>query len=365
MNTNDLSRGLAAALLLGACAFAAEAEPTLRQTPELDEKVTRFLDRHRGQWHDYNVPEIDGRTLHDLIVKNGFTRALEIGTSTGHSTIWIARALAKTGGVDMFATVVAFDVDLATGRCRYSCAGHPPPALVRGDGTVVLLDDAGSLPLGVADSPRYVDGEVRLEADETLFLYTDGLVERPAQPFDVGLARLVAALAEHAKAEPPELVDAVLDELVSFGDRPDDIAVLALRPAPARGERFSRQYPLEAPMLALLRADLRGWLVEIGSMHEVADEIVLSTSEAVANAIEHAETPAQQTVEVEASLRGRDEVVIVVQDFGSWRKPTGETDRGRGLVLIRALMDSVDIETAPRGTRVTMHRRLTPATSAR
>ena len=97
----------------------------------------------------------------------------------------------------------------------------------------------------------------------------------------------------------------------------------------------------------------------------VADEIVLSTSEAVANAIEHAETPAQQTVEIEASLRGRDEVVIVVQDFGSWREPTGATDRGRGLVLIRALMDSVDIETAPRGTRVTMHRRLTPATSAR
>ena len=60
-----------------------------------------------------------------------------------------------------------------------------------------------------------------------------------------------------------------------------------------------------------------------------------------------------------------EEVVIVVQDFGSWREPTGATDRGRGLVLIRALMDSVDIETAPRGTRVTMHRRLTPATSAR
>jgi predicted O-methyltransferase YrrM len=106
LNTNDLSRGLAAALLLGACAFAAEAEPTLRQTPELDEKVTRFLDRHRGQWHDYNVPEIDGRTLHDLIVKNGFTRALEIGTSTGHSTIWIARALAKTGG-----RVITIEID--------------------------------------------------------------------------------------------------------------------------------------------------------------------------------------------------------------------------------------------------------------
>ena len=273
-------------------------------------------------------------------------------------------ALAKTGGVDLFATVVAFDVDLATGRCRYSSAGHPPPALVRRDGSVVLLDEAGSLPLGVADAPLYVDGEVQLGPDETLFLYTDGLVERPTQPFDVGLARLMAALAEQAGAEPPELVDAVLDELVTYEDRPDDIAVLALRPAPSLGERFSRRYPLEAPMLALLRADLRRWLIAIGSAREVADEIVLSTSEAVANAIEHAETPARQTVEVEASLRGPDDVVIVVQDFGSWREPSAVTDRGRGLVLIRALMDRVDVETAPRGTRVTMHRRLTPAKSS-
>jgi predicted O-methyltransferase YrrM len=45
-----------------------------------------------------NVPESDGRVLHDLIVKQGFTQALEIGTSTGHSGIWIAWALAKTGG---------------------------------------------------------------------------------------------------------------------------------------------------------------------------------------------------------------------------------------------------------------------------
>jgi len=45
-----------------------------------------------------NVPEADGKTLHDLIVKHKYTRALEIGTSTGHSGVWIAWALAKTGG---------------------------------------------------------------------------------------------------------------------------------------------------------------------------------------------------------------------------------------------------------------------------
>jgi predicted O-methyltransferase YrrM len=45
-----------------------------------------------------NVPDADGRALYDTVVKGGYTRALEIGTSTGHSGIWIAWALSKTGG---------------------------------------------------------------------------------------------------------------------------------------------------------------------------------------------------------------------------------------------------------------------------
>jgi predicted O-methyltransferase YrrM len=65
---------------------------------ELDNKVRAFLETHKGQWRDMNVPAEDGRTLHDIIVKHNYTKALEIGTSTGHSAIWIAWALSKTGG---------------------------------------------------------------------------------------------------------------------------------------------------------------------------------------------------------------------------------------------------------------------------
>ena len=71
-------------------AFAADAA--------LDQKVQSFLEKNRGEWHDMNVPWVDGQILHDLVVKNRFRRALEIGTSTGHSSIWIAWALSKTGG---------------------------------------------------------------------------------------------------------------------------------------------------------------------------------------------------------------------------------------------------------------------------
>jgi predicted O-methyltransferase YrrM len=69
------------------------------QTPkDLDARVTKFLDDHRGDWHDLNVPESDGQLLHDLVLKGRYTRALELGTSTGRSGIWTAWALAKTGG---------------------------------------------------------------------------------------------------------------------------------------------------------------------------------------------------------------------------------------------------------------------------
>ncbi len=76
------------------------------QESALDAKVRAFLDQKGRTWWDMNVPESDGRTLYDIVLKNGYKRALEIGTSTGHSGIWIAWALSKTGG-----KLITIDID--------------------------------------------------------------------------------------------------------------------------------------------------------------------------------------------------------------------------------------------------------------
>jgi caffeoyl-CoA O-methyltransferase len=68
------------------------------ENPDLDGKVQQFLDKNRRDWRDMNVPYQDGKFLYDLIIKNKYTSALEIGTSTGHSTVWLAWAMSKTGG---------------------------------------------------------------------------------------------------------------------------------------------------------------------------------------------------------------------------------------------------------------------------
>lgn len=65
---------------------------------DLDKKVKNFLEENANNWRDMNVPLADGRILYDIIVENKYKSAVEIGTSTGHSAIWIAWALSKTGG---------------------------------------------------------------------------------------------------------------------------------------------------------------------------------------------------------------------------------------------------------------------------
>jgi len=88
---------LPAALL--AAALLASAVPAPRgQVSDRDAVVRKFLEEHRDQWRDENVTAADGLFIRDLIVRHKYTRALEIGTSTGHSGIWIAWAMSLTGG---------------------------------------------------------------------------------------------------------------------------------------------------------------------------------------------------------------------------------------------------------------------------
>ena len=83
------------------------------QEKKIDEKVKKFLESLKYGWRDMNVPEVDGKALYDLVIKNKYKKALEVGTSTGHSAIWIAWALSKTGG-----KLITIEID----RRRYNQA---------------------------------------------------------------------------------------------------------------------------------------------------------------------------------------------------------------------------------------------------
>ncbi|MFI5881619.1 PP2C family protein-serine/threonine phosphatase [Streptomyces sp. NPDC051554] len=128
------------------------------------------------------------------------------------------------------ATAVTTFIDWGDHTITYSCAGHPPPALLDPDGTVTFLDQATDPPLGAR--PEHLgrpESSVPFAEGSSLVLYTDGLIERRTEDIDRGLARLADSLAHHRHAEPEPLADALLADLLPAEGNTDDTALVVLR----------------------------------------------------------------------------------------------------------------------------------------
>jgi serine phosphatase RsbU (regulator of sigma subunit) len=128
------------------------------------------------------------------------------------------------------ATAVSVFVDWAGHTLTYSSAGHPPPLLCHPDGTMTFLDQATDPPLGAR--PEHVprpQSQAAFTDGSTLVLYTDGLIERRHEDIDTGLHRLADSLTRHRTADPDQLADALLRDLMPPAGITDDTALVVLR----------------------------------------------------------------------------------------------------------------------------------------
>ncbi|GAA1594084.1 PP2C family protein-serine/threonine phosphatase [Actinoplanes couchii] len=131
-------------------------------------------------------------------------------------------------GVDTMATaVIAQFVDRWT--LRLSNAGHPPPALLRPDGTATLLTGEPAPLLGIRRLRPRDDHTVVLEPGATVVFYTDGLIERRGTGLDESLRRLTTELTGRQHLDPEGICDHLLDTFSTGAD--DDIVLLAVRVA--------------------------------------------------------------------------------------------------------------------------------------
>ncbi|MCU1378845.1 MAG: protein phosphatase [Acidimicrobiales bacterium] len=129
----------------------------------------------------------------------------------------------------IFATVVCTAVT-SDGRIVVANAGHPPPLVLRADGSVRFLTENLQPPLGAPyERAEPVVQTVCLQPGDTLVLYTDGVVDHHDNQLDRGLARL-AATALRSRHAP---LDHLCRRLVALGDPADDRTVLAVRRRPA------------------------------------------------------------------------------------------------------------------------------------
>jgi len=263
-------------------------------------------------------------------------------------------------------TVFLAILDTESGVLQYSNAGHMPAVLAgagsgSGSGTTALTD-ARSVPLAVRrDGPRPQASHM-LPRGSTLMLFTDGLVERKHESIDDGIARAANVLVDTMKLPLDAVADALLRELAPAAGYDDDVAMVIYRHelVPLRIESDAT-----ADKLAGIRHRLTGWLRAADVPDELAADIVLVVNEACTNSVEHAyrgHSGGTMLLEVEA-VEG--EVHVRVGDSGSWKKPAANPgNSGRGLVLIRAISDSVKLDSTPAGTTIEINFRLPAAAGA-
>jgi anti-sigma regulatory factor (Ser/Thr protein kinase) len=133
------------------------------------------------------------------------------------------------------------------------------------------------------------------------------------------------------------------------------VALLTLRAMPM-ADRFHVEFPTQPEALASMRALTRRWLRHLRASEQEIAEVVTACGEAATNAIEHAGGGGGAPFEVSGRIE-EGEILVMIRDFGVWREPR-EGDGGRGLSLMRALMDTVEVAPTPEGTTVRMRRSL-------
>ncbi|MEZ5379548.1 MAG: SpoIIE family protein phosphatase [Acidimicrobiales bacterium] len=243
-------------------------------------------------------------------------------------------------------------VDPNTNRLSYASAGHLPALVVSQTGETRWLDQAQSIPISAIEVERRRSASVELAPDDTVIIYTDGLVERRGRD----LHEAIGALAERARSLIGLDIEHLNQQLVSGVPLPaeDDVVVVSLRYAPT-GNRFRATINAQQSKVAALREDLDAWLANGGVDEETRYRVVLGTSEACANAIEHGYSKIRSgRVHVRAA-ETEGTVQVIVSDAGRWHeRRTQLPHRGRGTHIMESVATSFERHTSTTGTTVTL-----------
>ncbi|MGW4004323.1 SpoIIE family protein phosphatase, partial [Streptomyces nigra] len=276
-----------------------------------------------GDWYDLIplpggrvgavIGDVQGHDTHAAAVMGQLRIVLRAYAAEGHTPATVmarASVFLHELDTDRFATCLYAEADLSTGVVQVVRAGHIDPMLRGPDGTCRRVAIEGGLPLGLSaefGSLEYPVGTLELDADHTLLLCTDGLVELPGDDLDDGMHALTGLISA-GPLDVRELADRLIDVAEERGGD-DDVALLLLRrrvlDTPQAGGRLQQHVaPGDPEALTgarhMIRAAVRAW-----SAGDRADEIELVADELITNALMHTEGAAVVTLRVLAGTERR------------------------------------------------------------
>ncbi|MGY1620072.1 SpoIIE family protein phosphatase [Geodermatophilus sp. SYSU D00691] len=345
-----------------------------------------------GSYHRASSVRAAGGDWYDAVALGQGRLALVVGDAVGHG-VPAAGAMSRLRGamrssalldpepasviraLDAFAgqmddvegaSVFYGVLDAATGRLTYAAAGHPAPLVVGTDGDTRFLPVTPRPPLGSVPDAVTEVAEHLLEQGATLVLVSDGAVVGAGDSPGDGMSRLAEVAAEVLAGAAPLEVEASADlaAAVAEGVRtpqgwPDDVAVLVAHRRAMSLEPVVLDLPAVPSSLPGVRRRLGAWLAGLGMGEQDRVGVMVAVGEACANAVEHAyrgQEPGRMYLDAHVDVDGV--LTVQVRDEGSWRPPDRDPgDRGRGLLIMRQMVDRVVLEEG-HGTTVTLSIRL-------
>ncbi|MBV8163775.1 MAG: SpoIIE family protein phosphatase [Candidatus Eremiobacteraeota bacterium] len=320
-----------------------------------------------GDWYDafqlpdgrlaFSIGDVAGKGLRAAVAMASTRPALRGCALEGLSPAEVLRRVNQRISYDGggMVTAVAGVLDPVALTLTVASAGHPAPLIGHIDGTVDRVAVRG-LPLGLFSDHEYEEVTVQLTPGSLVVLYTDGLIEFDHNIFE-GERLLIEAIQGEIEMKTPD-PPAALARRVILGAPQDDVAVLTIR---------IDRLPLDAVELTttaspanarVIRQALRRFVMGLPVERDQLSDLLTATGEAVSNVIEHAYGIDGGPVSVRAYLDNGD-LVVRVADQGVWRSRNKQDGSGRGLIIMRALMKSVDVGRDGQGTTVTMRMPLT------
>ncbi|MFN2526345.1 MAG: SpoIIE family protein phosphatase [Actinomycetota bacterium] len=253
---------------------------------------------------------------------------------------------------------------------EYANAGHVPPVVYRAWDKGVSWLEEGGIALGIEPDAVYKVGELDFGSGDMLVLYTDGVTEAPRHGRPLGQGRFRDLVESYGRGTPGELVQALgrsVDAWVSDELR-DDLAILVCQIVPDAllGEPVRELVlPNEPERVAEVRRFVSNFLTDVRAPVEVSAEILIAVGEAAGNATRHGRrSQGRSEMRVRCALE-RGTVLVTIADDGPGFEvsetplespPDPLASGGRGLYLMEALMDEVDIDSSPEGTLVLLGR---------
>jgi serine phosphatase RsbU (regulator of sigma subunit)/anti-sigma regulatory factor (Ser/Thr protein kinase) len=281
-------------------------------------------------------------------------RAYAFDAAAPHLVVERLNALLVRDHHATMVTLLYVVFDPSTRMLRLVSAGHLPPLLIEPDAAPRYVEGGRGLPLGVAPRASYSESTISLSPGATVLLYTDGLVDRRTESLDAAMDRLLTVASETYDNNAEAMLDRILSSMLDSSAE-DDVAVVAFRPLHVGNDALNLRLPARPEVLARARHTLRQWFDEKHIPRETASEIIVAVGEAAANVVTHAYGAAEGEIDIQMTAAAG-EISVMVRDFGRWRSSPG--GGGLGCAMMRAFMDSVEIQHHETGTVVRMRKQL-------